>query len=488
MHSDATAIPNSNLNPGEEVKKVPIMLSLIIGAFFAILNETLLNVALTDLMADLRVGPNTIQWLTTGFMLVVAILIPITALMSGWFTTRQMFLGAMTLFTIGTIISGFAPNFSTLLVGRLIQASGTGLLLPVMMNTILIIFPPEKRGAAMGMVGLVIMFAPALGPTLSGVIVESLHWRWLFFAVLPFALFSIAFAAIFLKNVSTLTKPKVDILSITLSTIGFGGIVYGFSSAGEGHAGITSPLVLFSIIIGLFSLCLFVFRQMKLAEPILDVRAFRSPMFSLTTVLLVIVMMSMFSTMILLPMLLQQGLLLSAFVAGLALLPGGLLNGFLSPLAGRLFDKYGPRYLIIPGSALLVIVMWQFTKVTTATSIITFIILHTLLMIAVAFIMMPGQTNGLNQLPRKYYPHGTAIINTLTQVGGAIGIALFVSIMSSSSKRFLENMGSSTAANISAEAMTVGVQGAFKVALVFAVIGFILTLFIKRTTPPTEEA
>lgn len=470
-----------------DVKRAPIMISLIIGAFFAILNETLLNVALTDLMGEFGVTHSTIQWLSTGFMLVVGILIPITALLSGWFTTRQMFLGAMILFTIGTVISGFAPNFSTLLVGRLIQASGTGLLLPVMMNTILIIFPPEKRGAAMGMMGLVIMFAPALGPTLSGLIIEALNWRWLFFTVIPFALFSIIFATIFLKNVSVLTKPKVDVLSILFSTVGFGGIVYGFSSAGEGEAGLTSPIVLMTIIIGFISLILFVLRQLKLKEPMLDVRAFKSPMFALTTVLLIIVMMSMFSTMIIIPMFLQSGLLLSAYVAGLALLPGGILNGLMSPIAGRLFDKFGPRVLIVPGSALLTIVMWQFTNVTTATSLTTFIVLHSLLMIAVSLIMMPGQTNGLNELPRRYYPHGTAILNTLQQVAGAIGIALFISIMSNSSVRYLENTDPSTVANIQAEAMTAGVQGAFKVALVFAFLGFILTLFIKRTKVPIEE-
>nr|WP_273840197.1 DHA2 family efflux MFS transporter permease subunit [Halalkalibacter alkalisediminis] len=480
-----TARPNAQAPV--DVKRAPIMISLIIGAFFAILNETLLNVALTDLMAEFGVTHSTIQWLSTGFMLVVGILIPITALLSGWFTTRQMFLGAMILFTIGTIISGFAPNFSTLLVGRLVQASGTGLLLPVMMNTILIIFPPEKRGAAMGMMGLVIMFAPALGPTLSGLIIEALNWRWLFFIVIPFAVFSIVFAMIFLKNVSELTKPKVDVLSILLSTVGFGGIVYGFSSAGEGDAGLTNPEVYITIIVGFISLILFVLRQLKLKEPMLDVRAFKSPMFALTTVLLIIVMMSMFSTMIILPMFLQSGLLLSAYVAGLALLPGGILNGFMSPIAGKLFDKFGPRALIIPGSVLLVIVIWQFTTVTTTTSLTTFIVLHSLLMIAVSLIMMPGQTNGLNELPRRYYPHGTAILNTLQQVAGAIGIAFFISIMSNSSIRYIENTDPSTVANIQAEAMTVGVQGAFKVALAFAIIGFILTLFIKRTKAPIEE-
>jgi len=280
----------------EEIKRAPIMISLVIGAFFAILNETLLNVAFTDLMTEFQVEAATIQWLATGFMLVVGILVPITALLTGWFTTRQMFLGAMVLFTIGTIICGVAPNFSFLLIGRLIQAGGTGLLMPVMMNTVLLIFPPHKRGAAMGTVGLVIMFAPAIGPTLSGIIIEALNWRWLFFIVLPFAIFSIAFASFFLKNVSEVTKPKVDVISVILSTVGFGGVVFGFSSAGEGSAGWVHPEVYGSIIVGLVSLVLFVWRQLKLDEPMLDVRVFKSPTFSITTILLIIVMMTLFST------------------------------------------------------------------------------------------------------------------------------------------------------------------------------------------------
>ncbi|WP_100406083.1 MDR family MFS transporter [Bacillus solitudinis] len=469
----------------ENVKVLPIMMSLIIGAFFAILNETLLTVAFTDLIKELQVSAATIQWLSTGFLLVVGILIPVSALIIQWFTTRQIFLGAMILFTIGTIICGFSPNFSFLLFGRIIQAAGTGLLIPVLMNTVLVLYPPEKRGGAMGMIGLVIMFAPAIGPTISGVIVESLNWRWLFYIVIPMALLSILFASIYLKNVTPVTKPKVDIISIILSTLGFGGIVFGFSFGGEGEGGFLSFSVIVTLLVGVISLILFVVRQLKLPEPVLDVRAFKSPMFALTTVLIIIMMMTMFSTMIIIPMFLQGGLALSAYVAGLALLPGGILNGFLSPISGRLFDKFGPRSLIIPGSALVVVVMWMFTNVSHATSLITFITLHTLLMIGIALVMTPGQTNGLNQLPRKYYPHGTAIINTLVQIGGAVGIAFFISIMTAGQLAYLDGATDPTPAQQS-EALISGVQAAFSVGLIFAIIGFVITLFITRSVPPTE--
>lgn len=468
------------------IKRLPILISLIIGAFFSILNETLLNIAFLPLTVELGVSYPTIQWLSTGYLLVVGILVPVTALLVQWFTTRQMFLGAMVLFSLGTLVCALAPGFEMLLIGRLIQAMGTGLMLPVMMNTILVLYPPEKRGAAMGSMGLVIMFAPAIGPTLSGLILEHLDWRWLFYLVLPFAIFSIVFAAIYLKNVSTITRPKVDVLSIILSTIGFGGIVFGFSSAGKSGE-FTSPDVYLSMIAGAIALTLFIWRQLRSETPMLDFRAFRFPMFAISTVLLIIAMMSMFATMMLLPIYLQGALVLSTFAAGLLLLPGSVLNGFLAPITGKLFDKFGPRALVIPGSSLLLVVTFLFSRISLETTQSTLVLYHILLMVAISMIMMPTQTNGLNQLPRRYYPHGTAILNTLQQVAGAIGVALFISIMNAGQERYLADHATSLPANAAALALNSGVKQAFTVALVFAGAALVISLFIKRTQAPVES-
>lgn len=465
------------------VKRLPILISMIIGAFFTILNETLLNVAFPQLSIELNVTPETLQWLATGYMLVVAILIPSSALLVQWFTTRQVFIGAMMIFTIGTLVSALAPGFSILLVGRLLQAAGTGLMMPVLMNTILLLYPPEKRGAAMGSIGLVMMFAPAIGPTLSGIILESLDWRWLFYIVLPFAIFSIVFAFIYLKNVSEPTKPKVDVLSILLSTIGFGGIVYGFSSSSKGW---DSPQVYGMILIGFVALLFFVLRQLKLKEPLLDLRAFKYPMFTLTTILLIIMMMTMFSTMTLLPFLFQGALGLTVYATGLIMLPGSLMNGVLSPVSGKLFDKFGPRALIIPGTVILAVVMWFFTQVTADTSKMTFIILHVSMMIAISMIMMPAQTNGLNQLPRRFYPHGTAILNTLSQVAGAIGVAFFISIMTTGQSNYLAQSANPADPAQLTNAMVSGVHNAFMVGFVFALLAVVVALFTKRSLTPKE--
>lgn len=468
-----------------KIKRGPIVVALIIGAFVSILNETLLNVAFPDLMDYFGVAEPTVQWLATSYMLVVGILVPITALLQQWFTTRQMFLGAMTLFLCGTIVCATAPIFEMLLVGRVIQALGTGLMLPVLMNTILLIYPPESRGTAMGTIGLVIMSAPTIGPTLSGLIVDELNWRWLFYLVIPLACISILFAAFFLKNVSELTKPRVDFISIILSCVGFGGIVYGFSAAGE-HSW-SYPAVLWCLIVGGISLTLFVWRQLVVQSPILDLRAFRYPMFTLVTVLLLILMMSMFATMIMLPMFLQRVLLMTALAAGLTMMPGSIVNGIMSPISGALFDKFGPRMLVIPGLALMAASVWLFTGIEPTWSNGYVIFLMIMMMLGISLVMMPAQTTGLNQLPRHLYPHGTAILNTLQQVAGAIGTALFISIMSSSTTEYLEKSSNPMLPEEGLQGMVVGLQDAFFVGAILATIALLIGLFIRKTKSSDEE-
>ena len=464
-----------------KIKRGPIVTALIIGAFVSILNETLLNIAFPSLMVQFGIEHSTVQWLSTSYMLVVGILVPVTALLQLWFTTRQMFIGAMSLFLAGTIVCGAAPEFGVLLAGRILQAVGTGLMLPVLMNTILRIYPPQNRGAAMGMIGLVIMTAPAIGPTLAGLIVDALNWRWLFYLVIPLALFSIVFAFIYLKNVSELTRPKVDFISIILSTIGFGGIVYGFSSAGEGTW--SDPIVAWCISAGTISLLLFVLRQLKVKEPMLDLRTFKYPMFSLVTVLMLVLMMSMFASMIMLPLFLQNALGMTALAAGLVMMPGGIANGLMAPITGRLFDKFGPRVLVIPGLAILVLSIFLFSRIDASWTGSYVIFLHVTMMVGISMVMMPAQTTALNQLPTVMYPHGTAIMNTLQQVAGAVGMALFVSIMSAGSRNYTQATGDQDPVQV----MVAGLQSAFLVGLVLAVAAFVLGIFVKRTTAPAAE-
>ncbi|WLR51140.1 MDR family MFS transporter [Bacillus tianshenii] len=470
-----------------KVNTKAILITFMIGAFFAILNETLLNIALTELMNVFEVPAPTVQWLATGFMLVMGVLMPISALLIQSFTTRQMFIGVMSIFLAGTVIAASAVNFPMLLAGRMIQAIGTGLLIPVIMNAILLLYRPEVRGKIMGTFGLVIMFAPAIGPTLSGVIVDMLGWRWLFLSVIPFAIFSILFALKYLQNVGEVTKPKVDVLSIVLSTIGIAGIIYGFSSAGEHGQGFLSPSIIAIIAGSLLSLLLFVLRQLKLEEPLLDVRVFKYQSYARGITLFVFVIMAMFASEIVMPMYLQGPLGYSAKVAGLLLLPGALLNGLMSPVMGNLFDKYGPRKLIIPGTIVLSSVMLFFSKINASVPVGFFIFAYIVLMLSISAIMMPAQTNGLNALPKHLYPHGTAIANTLQPVGGALGVSVFVSIMTQGKNGYLAEQTGPMTEQMMNEAMTLGVHHAYWFALSLSLVAFLISLFVKKAVAPDFE-
>ncbi|MEC0329178.1 DHA2 family efflux MFS transporter permease subunit [Paenibacillus macerans] len=457
-----------------------IMASLLICGFIGMFSETALNIAISNLMEVFQISAATAQWLTTGFLLTLGILMPLSGLLLQWFTTRQLFVGSVTSSIIGTLIAALAFNFEMLMVARVLQAIGMGLLIPLMFNTILVVYPPEKRGAAMGFVGLVIMFAPATGPTVAGLLIEYLTWHFIFWLSLPFLVLGLLVGLKYLENVTEVTKPRIDLLSVILSTLGFGGVVFGFSKAGEGDAGWTSPVVIASVAVGLVALALFVLRQLFMREPMMNLRVFKYPMFIVGLLLVLTCMMIILSSMIVLPMYLQQGMKLSPFTAGLMLLPGSALNGFLSPRMGKLFDKYGPKWLVLPGLVVVAAALWFFSGVTPVTSVFFIVALHICLMIGISMVFMPAQTNGLNQLPPELYPHGTAVMNTLQQVAGAVGTAVAISILTHGMERYLGASAAPNEVTEVAKAMTLGSHGVFQFAMIVTLIGLALALFIRR--------
>lgn len=471
------------LSEDPNAKTLPIMVALIIGAFFAILNETLLNIALTTLMAEFDITLSTVQWVATGFMLVMAIVIPVSPLLMGWFTTRQLFIGTMVTFFIGTVIAAMAPSFGVLLLGRMIQAIGTGLIMPIMFNVFLLIYPPHKRGKIMGIVGLVIMFAPAIGPTLSGIIVEYFGWRFLFIFVMPFTIFSILFALKYLVNVTEMTKPKIDWISIVYSTIGLGSTIYGFSHAGESADGFMTPSVFIPIIIGVIAILLFVFRQLKLDEPLMDLRVFKFPMFSHAVVLFVIIIMVMFASELILPVFMQGPMGLTAAAAGLLLLPGSLLNGIMSPFMGALFDKVGPKVMMIPATIILAVTMFMFSNLTAETPEWFIIVGFMLIMLSVSATMMPAETNGLNQLPKHLYAHGTAVVSTLQPLAGAIGVSVFLGLLNSRQQSYLEGAANPESQAAVSAAMVSGVEFVYFIIFIIALIASVMSFFVYRAKP-----
>ncbi|MDF2882970.1 MAG: lmrB2 [Clostridiaceae bacterium] len=467
----------------DELKVVLITTALILAGFLCMLNETVLNMALKNLMEQFSISANTVQWLSTGYMLIMGISIPISAFLTKTFTTRQLFLASVIIFMIGTIISGSAPVFSILLIGRLIQAVGTGVLIPNIVNTLLIINPVEKRGKALGIFNLVMFCAPAIGPTLSGLVIQSFSWRWLFFSIVPFTIIALIIGYVYIKNVTELSKPHLDILSILLSTIGFGGFIYGVNNIGGSAAAMTIP-----IIAGCAALFAFVFRQIHLEEPMLDMHPFKYPMFTIGTILMIIMHMVNFATMLILPMFLEGALGLTAFTAGLIMLPGGAINGIISPISGHLYDKFGAKVLILPGFAISALAFYIFSYTISLEITIPLIItLHCLSLFAVGMINTPNQTNCLNQLSLEDAPHGTAITNTLQQIAGAFGTALFVAIMSSGQKSYLASIGNANASNPQALSLVYGVHKVFVIQVFIVVAAVILSLFLKQNTYQHES-
>lgn len=474
------------LSENPKVKTIPIMVALILGAFFAVLNETLLNIALTTLMKEFDLTLSTVQWMATGFLMVMGIVIPASAVLVQWFTTRQLFLSVMIIFTVGTMISAVAPTFSILLIGRFIQAVGTGLLMPIIFNVFLLLYPPHRRGKILGMLGLVFMFAPAIGPTLSGIIVEYLGWRYLFITVIPFSLFSIFYAYKYLVNVGEVTKPKLDIISIIFSSIGFGALIYGFSSAGESETGFLTPKVYIIILIGVISIGLFAIRQLKLTEPMMDLRVFKFPMYTHAVIMFLIIIMTMFASELILPIFMQGSMMLTAATAGLILLPGSILNGLLSPVMGHLFDRFGPRLLMIPATIILAGTMFTLSKITANTPIWVIVVSYILLMVSVSATMMPVETNGLNQLPKKLYPHGTAILTTLQPVAGAIGISIFISIMNARQLSYLEKAANPKDPATINDAIVAGVELVYLIAFILTLLAVFLSFLVYRAKPADD--
>ncbi|PAD20896.1 DHA2 family efflux MFS transporter permease subunit [Terribacillus saccharophilus] len=464
-----------------------ILTALLLCGFVGMFSETALNIAMTNLMEVFQISAATAQWLTTGFLLTLGIIMPMSGLLLQWFTTRQLFTGSIISLILGTLIAALSINFEMLMFARVLQAIGMGLLLPLMFNTILVVYPPEKRGAAMGFVGLVIMFAPATGPTIGGLLIEYLTWHYIFWFSLPFLVVGLLVGLKYLENVTEVAKPRVDLLSVALSTIGFGGIVFGFSKAGEGSEGWGSVVVITSIIVGLVALVLFTLRQSFMRIPMLNLRVFKYPMYVVGLLLVMTCTLIIMSSMIILPMFLQTGAGLSVFTAGLMLLPGSALNGILSPRMGSLFDKYGPKWLVIPGIVIVAIMLWFFTTLSPASSVAFIVALHIGLMVGVGMIWMPAQTNGLNQLPPELYPHGTAVMNTLQQVVGAIGTAVAVSILTGGMEKYMHGSSNPTKLTEIANAMAAGTHNVFIFTMSIALIGLIIALFIRRVVVNRES-
>lgn len=437
----STAPPTSA--SGVTAEQSRVIWLLLIAAFVAILNETTMNVAIPFLIRDLGITAVAAQWLTTAFMLTMAVVIPITGFLLQRFTTRQVFVAAMTLFSAGTLVAFLSPGFELLVVARVIQASGTAIMLPLLMTTIMTIVPPQQRGRMMGRVSIVMALAPAIGPTMSGLVLQSLGWHWIFGIVLPIALVALFVGARWIHNLGETRKAPIDVLSVILSAFGFGGLVFGLSQIGGGHGAgadaaaaqsASTVTLVVSLVVGVAGLTLFVLRQLRLQKggtALLDLRVFRSLNFSLSVTQLGVMSLAFFGAITLLPLYLQNVLEKTPLETGLAVLPGSLALGLAGPLIGRLYDRFGTQVLLVPGAVITSGTLWFYSTVGTDTSFVLLIVAQTVLSIGLALSFTPLFTASLGSVAPQFYSYGSAVVGTVQQVAGAAGIALLVTVMSS---------------------------------------------------------
>ncbi|MBG9829233.1 DHA2 family efflux MFS transporter permease subunit [Bacillus wiedmannii] len=516
-------VPKKQMStPVENVNVKAVVAVLILGMFVSILNQTIINVALPPLMNEFNVSTSTAQWLITGFMLVNGILVPISAFLVSRFTYRKLFVAAMLFFTVGSIICAISGNFTMMMTGRVIQAVGAGILMPVGMNIFMTLFPPHKRGAAMGLLGVAMILAPAIGPTVTGWVIENYSWNLMFYGMFVIGLIITFLSLKFFTLAQPVSKTKLDVFGVVSSSIGLGSLLYGFSEAGNNSW--TSAEVVISLIIGVVGIAVFIWRELTTDNKMLDLQVFKYPVFTFTLVINAIVTMALFGGMLLLPVYLQNIRGFTPIESGLLLLPGSLIMGIMGPIAGKLFDKYGIRPLAIVGLAITTFATYEFTTLSMDTPYSVIMTDYIIRSIGMSFIMMPIMTAGMNALPMKLISHGTATQNTSRQVAGSIGTAILITLMTQQTTAHVADygnmlttsnpilvdkvhgMGQSLAAiagsaqagdamskqllfgQISKLSAINGINDAFLIATILAGIAWVLSFFLPSGNKPNRKA
>nr|WP_245561857.1 MDR family MFS transporter [Agromyces italicus] len=474
--------------PAHGARNSRVIWLLLAATFVVFLNETIMGVAIPHLVDDLHITLSAAQWLTTAFMLTMAVVIPITGFMLQRIPTRPVFILAMSLFSAGTLLAAVAPGFEVLLGARVVQATGTAIMMPLLMTTLMTLVAPADRGRFMGRVSIVMSVAPAIGPTISGVILTFLSWRFMFWLVLPIALVMLVVGIRRVENVSETRELPIDAFSIVLSALGFGGLVYGLSLVGgvvSGRSPADQAAMWISIAVGVAGIAAFILRQLVLQRSdraLLDLRTFGSRNFSISIGLMTVMMAALFGTIILLPIYLQNVLGLEPLMTGLLMLPGGLIMGLFGPTVGRLYDRLGPTPLLVPGTIGVAAVLWSLTLVTESTPAWLVLIAHMVMSTSLAFVFTPLFTSALGSVEPRFYSHGSAILGTIQQVAGAAGTALFITVMTSRTA----TVAAGGAPAIAAEAA--GIRAAFLVGAIISLVAVVGAFLVRKPADMEQGA
>lgn len=474
--SESNSTPDANAP--EHRSRNRLVINLILAATFVVfLNETIIIVAIPKVMATLNIQESTAQWLSTAFMLTMAIVIPTTGFLMQRLSTRTVFILAMSLFTAGTAIAAIAPGFEILLAGRIVQSAGTAIMLPLLMTTVMTLVPPHERGKTMGNISIVMSVAPALGPAIGGVIVQAFDWRVIFILVLPISILALVLGAMRIQNVSEPRAVPLDVLSVILSAFAFGGLVFGLSSLGEAAAGHSLLAPWIPLTVGGIALVAFILRQVQLQRgdrAFLDLRTFTSRGFTISIVLMVIMMGSLFGTIIVLPIYTQDVLQVEPVLSGLITVPGSLLMGLAGPFIGRLYDKFGPRPLIVPGAIAVSASLWAMTTYGVSTPWVLVLVLYILLSVGLAFMFTPLFTTSLGSIKPHLYSHGSATIGTVQQLGGAAGTALFIALLT------IGKIGAASDGANDVDALASGVHIAFLAGAIISLFAVVASFFVPK--------
>ncbi len=474
MSNQTLAAPANGRVTGVQIRIVAIV---VLGAFLALLNQTVMSPALPVIMADFSIDASTAQWIMSIYPLVSGIMVPVSAYLIDKFSTRTLFFGATVVFALGTLLCAVAPGFTFLIVGRVLQAAGSGVLMPLVAVVPMLVFPVEKRGTAMGLAGIVMSAGPAVGPVVGGAVIDTYGWRVMIGSIVPLALIVLALGVFMLKNVGELKNPKLDLLSVVLSTVAFGGLLYGFSSASS--LGWGSAVVLGSIGAGVICLVLFVLRQRCINEPLLQLGTLKTREFRAAAIIVTLINAACLVTNTLLPLLLQTALGASAFQTGMAMLPAAAVGIIISPVSGVVFDKFGPRAISLFGLALMTVALFLLSLSTVATPIFVVSLFCMLQAAGQSLANMPVNTWGVNALKNDMIAHGNAIANTGRQVAGGLCTALIITVMAS----VTASAGVDASIQVAA---AVGAGVAYKVCAAIGLVSLVYAVFTVRSSKSAE--